>query len=133
MMLTEAIAGQKHRNDKPTIECAIEGKIALKKTRNLEEDGRIYEYTSAADPNMSAIPVLVHPPELHMSGLTRIIPFDLSSNLRVEYPATSPNLMASYIRIVQGESIDTQAVATSQVGSIVHYYSLLYYTILCML
>ena len=81
---------------------------------NMEEDGRIYEYTSAANPNMSEIPVLVHPPELHQEGATRIIPFDLRHKLSVEYPATSPNLMASYLRILPNESLNTKAVATSQ-------------------
>lgn len=85
-----------------------------KKQRNFEEDARIYEYTSAADPHMEPIPVLVHGPEHHTSGPTRIIPFDLSDHLKVEYPATSPNLMASFLRIVGGESLDTHATATSQ-------------------
>jgi len=79
-----------------------------------EEDGRMYEYTSAANPNMAAIPVLVHPPELHQSGPTRIIPFDLQKQLNTEYPATSPNLMASYLRICEKEKLESTAVATSQ-------------------
>jgi gentisate 1,2-dioxygenase len=32
----------------------------------------------------------------------------------VPYPATSPNLLAAYIRILPGESLETQARATSQ-------------------
>lgn len=43
-----------------------------------------------------------------------MIPFDLSQHLDVPYPATSPNLMASFLRILPGESLDTQATATSQ-------------------
>ena len=74
----------------------------------------MYEYTSAANPELAAIPVLVHPPELHQTGPTRIIPFDLHKQLNIEYPATSPNLMASYLRICPGESLDSSAVATSQ-------------------
>jgi len=79
-----------------------------------EDEGRMYEYTSAANPELAAIPVLVHPPELHQTGPTRIIPFDLHKQLNIEYPATSPNLMASYLRICPGESLDSSAVATSQ-------------------
>jgi len=79
-----------------------------------EDEGRMYEYTSAANPELAAIPVLVHPPELHQAGPTRIIPFDLHKQLNIEYPATSPNLMASYLRICPGESLDSSAVATSQ-------------------
>lgn len=80
----------------------------------LEEDVRMYEYTSAANPNMSQIPVLAHPATLHETGPTRIIPFDLSSYMNITYPATSPNLMASFLRLNTGESLETQAIATSQ-------------------
>lgn len=80
----------------------------------LEADARLYEYTSGANPDMPPVPVRVHPPSLHESGPTRVIPFDLSADLRVPYPATSPNLMASFIRINPNESISTTAVATSQ-------------------
>jgi len=79
-----------------------------------EEDSRIYEYTSAANPFMSPVPVLVHPPSLHASGSTRIIPFDISEHMSIPYAATSPNLLAAFIRIVSGESINTDATATSQ-------------------
>lgn len=80
----------------------------------LEEDVRMYEYTSAANPNMPQVPVLAHPASLHESGPTRIIPFDLSSYMNIPYAATSPNLMASFLRINPGESVETQATATSQ-------------------
>jgi len=80
----------------------------------IEEDSRIYEYTSAANPNMDPVPVLVHSASLHESGPTRVIPFDLRGYIKVEYPATSPNLMASFIRIVKDEKISTDASATSQ-------------------
>lgn len=33
----------------------------------------------------------------------------------MDYAATSPNLLAAYVRIVKGEKIETQARATSQV------------------
>jgi gentisate 1,2-dioxygenase len=58
--------------------------------------------------------VLAHPASLHESGTTRIIPFDLSQHMQIPYPATSPNLMASFIRICENESIETKACATSQ-------------------
>lgn len=80
----------------------------------MEEDARMYEYSSAADPNMPQVPVLAHPAALHESGPTRIIPFDLSRHMQIPYPATSPNLMASFIRINPGEQISTDATATSQ-------------------
>jgi len=80
----------------------------------LEEDARIFEYTSAANPKMEPVPVMVHPASLHENGPTRIIPFDLSAQMGLKYPGTSPNLMASFIRILHGESINTGANATSQ-------------------
>jgi len=79
-----------------------------------EKDARIYEYVKACNPDVTPVPVLVHPPSLHESGATRVIPFDLSKELKVEYEATSPNLMASYIRINRGESLSINATATSQ-------------------
>ena len=81
------------------------------------KDAEIFEYGAAANPMLAPVPVLVHPPEFHQSGPTRVIPFDISRYMEIESSpdgATSPNLMASFIRIVVGESIKTQANATSQ-------------------
>lgn len=80
----------------------------------LQQDSRIYEYSSAANPSIPQVPVLVHPAELHQSGPTRIIPFDLSKNMGIDYPATSPNLMASFLRICENEELTTTAKVTSQ-------------------
>jgi len=80
----------------------------------LTQDGRVYEYTSAANPAMAAIPVLAHDAALHSSGPTRVIPFDLKDQINVPYSATSPNLLVSFIRLCKGESIATSARATSQ-------------------
>jgi len=80
-------------------------------------DANIFEYGSAANPEMNPIPVLVHPAELHESGNTRIIPFDISdSHLEIADTAcTAPNLMASFLRINIGVGIGTQVPnATSQ-------------------
>jgi len=88
--------------------------IDLAQMTKMEEDSRIYEYTSAANPNMEPVPVLVHHATLHESGPTRIIPFDLSEHMKIPYPATSPNLMASFIKICPDENIQSNACATSQ-------------------
>lgn len=80
----------------------------------IEQDLRIYEYTSAANPHMRPIPVQAHPASLHEAGPTRVIPFDLSEQLDIDYECTSPNLIASFIRINPNEQIDTSATATSQ-------------------
>ena len=79
-----------------------------------ESSARIYEYGAAANPDLPAIPVLVHPASLHEAGPTRVIPFDLSSMIGGAAPCTSPNLMASYVRVLVGEEISTRALATSQ-------------------
>lgn len=74
----------------------------------------IFEYGSAANPKMAQIPVLVHPPSLHQEGTTRIIPFEANNQLEIPSQCTSPNLLASFLRICVGDSIETSANATSQ-------------------
>jgi hypothetical protein len=74
----------------------------------------VYEYGSAANPEMAPIPVLVHPPSLHESGPTRVIPFDIDDYLEIDHECTSPNLMASFLRVEKGDTLDTRAVASSQ-------------------
>ena len=54
------------------------------------------------------------PHHLHESGPTRIIPFDLSQELKCPGPATSPALCSNFIRILQGEHIRTTPNATSE-------------------
>jgi gentisate 1,2-dioxygenase len=78
------------------------------------ETANIFEYGAAANPVMAPIPVLVHPAILHEQGSTRVIPFDINDCLEIESQCTSPNLMASFVRVCVGESIDTTATATSQ-------------------
>ena len=79
---------------------------------------RIFEYSKAADPVGSGatppVPFASFPHTLHEDGPTRVIPFDLSAELRSPGPATGPGLLASFIRIVDGESIGTHPNATSE-------------------
>eukprot|EP00930_Biecheleria_cincta_P032331 TRINITY_DN22430_c0_g1_i1.p1 TRINITY_DN22430_c0_g1~~TRINITY_DN22430_c0_g1_i1.p1 ORF type:complete len:413 (-),score=62.37 TRINITY_DN22430_c0_g1_i1:270-1508(-) len=85
-----------------------------------EEDwaktAEMYEYSSNANPPMSEVPVKVFPPALHQSGPSRVIPFDISKELNVDYPATAPNLLANFVRILEGEQLNTglELAATSQ-------------------
>jgi len=76
----------------------------------------MYEYASNANPTMSEVPVKIFPPSLHQEGVTRVISFDTSADLQLDYPATSPNLLASFVRIVEGENLNTgvELAATSQ-------------------
>lgn len=85
---------------------------------NCTGDARFYDYASAADPigrgMISQIPIKEFGPELYNSGETRIVTLDLSKELKTDYPATSPSLLAHFISIHEGDSIDTQPNATSE-------------------
>jgi len=74
-----------------------------------------WEYSSAATPDLQDVPIQPFPASLHEQGDTRVIALDLSKELETPYPATSPNLLANYIRICTGEKITTTVAATSEV------------------
>ncbi|WCK56502.1 cupin domain-containing protein [Aneurinibacillus sp. Ricciae_BoGa-3] len=90
---------------------------------NWTGDARYYEYTTAADPIgsgiISPIPAVQFGPELYNAGQTRMVTLDLSKELRTEYPATSPSLLAHFIRIEAGDTITTQPNATSELYYII--------------
>lgn len=73
------------------------------------------EYMSAVNPPMPPIAVTDYPASLHLQGETRIIPFDHSESLDVRYPATTPNLLANFLKILPNDTLKTDVVATSQV------------------
>jgi gentisate 1,2-dioxygenase len=81
-------------------------------------DARFFEYSQAADPvgsgAISAIPARSFPAELYADGPTRVVPLDLSDALRTPYAATSPALLASFVRINAGDELTLQPNATSQ-------------------
>jgi gentisate 1,2-dioxygenase len=73
------------------------------------------EYTANANPAMSEVPVRIFPAALHTSGPTRVVPLDLSDALQLDYPATAPNLLASFLRIDESDNLETGVThATSQ-------------------
>ena len=77
--------------------------------------GSLYEYGSVANPPMSQVPIRVFPPAMHKTGPSAVKPLDLSRELELPYPATVPNLLASFIRVVPGEQIvSSVSWATSQ-------------------
>jgi len=78
-----------------------------------------WEYTSAATPDLKGIDFQSFPASLHQTDKTVIIPLDTSSTLGTTYPATSPNLLANYIHIADGEHIQTHAHASSEVFYVV--------------
>lgn len=74
-----------------------------------------WEYHKAANPRLAEVPIRAFPASLHETGDTRIIPLDLAAELGTKYPATTPNLLANFIRIKPGESLPAIARASSEV------------------
>lgn len=75
----------------------------------------IHEYESVANPMMPSVPVREFPASKHETGSTGIVHFDLAASLEVPSPATSPNMLAAYVRVDVGESCETPVTATSSV------------------
>ena len=84
----------------------------------LMSNANYFEYTTSADPIAAGftteVPFRVFPHTIHEEGPTRVIPLDMSDQLKCAYPATSPALLANFIRIVAGEKIKTSVNASSQ-------------------
>lgn len=82
------------------------------------KNANYFEYTTSADPIaaglITEVPFRVFPHTLHEEGASRVIPLALSDLLGCDYPATSPGLLANFVRIIHGEKIKTNANATSQ-------------------
>jgi gentisate 1,2-dioxygenase len=80
-------------------------------------DTQLFDYRQAANPIRRGltepIPEGRWGSELHATGPTAILPLDLSAGLGCPYPATSPALCASFVRILPGESIGVDTNATS--------------------
>lgn len=74
-----------------------------------------WEYDSSANPNLANIPIQAFPAQLHEEGESRIIELDLSDVIGTAYPATTPNLLANYIRIQKGESVKAAVNSSSEV------------------
>jgi hypothetical protein len=95
-------------------EYAFEGRFA-----EWADDAKYFEYSKAANPIGSGltpkVPIRQFGPELYRDQPTGLIPLDLSGDLGTTTgEATSPGLLASFIRIRAGEQIDTHPNATSQ-------------------
>jgi gentisate 1,2-dioxygenase len=88
------------------------------------DDARYFEYSTAANPIGSGhapqVPIVQFGPELYLDQPTGVVPLDLSKDLGIEDgQATSPALLANFLRIRAGEQIGTSPNATSQL-----YYAL---------
>lgn len=93
--------------------------IDISKHERLVKNAVFYEYSTAANPLgagfITEVPIVKFPHGLHEEGPTRIIPLDISDQLKCPYPATSPVILAHFIRIRPGENIKTAPNATSEV------------------
>jgi gentisate 1,2-dioxygenase len=83
------------------------------------QDARYFEYSRAADPialgYTSRVPLERFGPHLYADGPTRVVPLDLSEPLGISSgAATSPGLLASFLRIRADEELRTDPNATSQ-------------------
>ena len=72
-----------------------------------------FEYLQAADPEMPSVPIAKFPGDLHRKRPAGIIHFDNSQALKTDYPATSPNCLASFVHIEPGKPLTTDIQATS--------------------
>ena len=85
----------------------------------LVQDAVFYEYSTAANPLeegfIPELPIVKFPHGLHEEGPTRVIPLDVSERLKCPYPATSPIILAHFIRIRSGENMKTSPNETSEV------------------
>jgi gentisate 1,2-dioxygenase len=83
------------------------------------DDARLFEYSKAANPIGSGhapqVPITRFGPEIYLDQPTGVVPLDLSKELGITAgAATSPALLANFLRIRAGEQIDTSPNATSQ-------------------
>jgi gentisate 1,2-dioxygenase len=83
------------------------------------DDARYFEYSKAANPigsgHVAQLPIVQFSPEIYQDQPTGIVPLDLSHQLGIKNgEATSPALLANFVRIRVGEQIDTCPNATSQ-------------------
>ena len=83
------------------------------------DDARYFEYSKAANPIGSGhapqVPIVQFGPEVYIDKPTGVVPLDLSQQLGIKGGgATSPALLAKFVRIRAGEQIDTSPNATSQ-------------------
>jgi gentisate 1,2-dioxygenase len=83
------------------------------------DDACYFEYSKAANPIGSGytpqVPITQFGPAVYLDQPTGVVPLDLSDDLGIKTgAATSPALLANFVRIRPGEQIDTSPNATSQ-------------------
>ncbi|NEQ99537.1 MAG: hypothetical protein F6K30_23005 [Cyanothece sp. SIO2G6] len=94
-------------------------KIRHDKPQPWESQAEFQDYMSAVNPVMPEIGVESFPPSLYQSGDSRVLPLDISASLKTPYPCTSPNLLASFVRINAGDVMPLTVAATSHMFYII--------------
>lgn len=74
----------------------------------------LYEYAKESKPVIKPIPIANWSGKLHEEGPSKVEKLQLQDDMGIEYPATCPNCLANFVRVVAGESFKTEARATSQ-------------------
>eukprot|EP00465_Bigelowiella_longifila_P004739 CAMPEP_0185259152 /NCGR_PEP_ID=MMETSP1359-20130426/7983_1 /TAXON_ID=552665 /ORGANISM="Bigelowiella longifila, Strain CCMP242" /LENGTH=405 /DNA_ID=CAMNT_0027844953 /DNA_START=44 /DNA_END=1261 /DNA_ORIENTATION=+ len=88
--------------------------ILYKERQILTKNARVYEYESVSNPVLNPVPILSLGADDYAANETGVVTADFSSLLGISYPATSPNLLAGFVKVLEGEELDTKAEATSQ-------------------
>lgn len=87
-------------------------------SQELTDEAQYFDYSSASNPLLQKLitptPYHTFTPEFLHGDTARVLPLDLSKQLQCDYPATSPALLANFVRIING-TVTTSAPATSQV------------------
>lgn len=83
------------------------------------DDAEYFEYSKAANPigsgHVPRVPITRFDPDVYLDEGTGVIPLDLSGELGITTgPATSPALLANFVRIRPGGQVATSPNATSQ-------------------
>ena len=83
------------------------------------EAAEFFEYSTAANPIRASltpmIPFRFFPASLYADGPSRVVPLDLSADLKCEAPATGPDLCANFVRLLADDALSLDPNATSLV------------------
>ena len=80
----------------------------------LEENVCFYEYSSAANPKLSQVPIRSYDSNDLEYKMTHIYDLNLQNDLNVNYKATTPNLLVSFIKIIANDEMNLNQICSSQ-------------------
>ena len=92
--------------------------------RDHTRDAEFFEYSKAANPIGAKLtpPIPFHffPASLYATGASRVVPLDLSEDIKCEGPATGPGLSANFIRLLESDAVSFEPNATSLVFYVIN-------------